>query len=232
MILTNLSNSNDSIGNWIFLSVLAFSLFLIIIFYTINKKFNKRVTDTSEYLKKINEINEQINFKTISSSSETKTFYLNSKRAFDNFDLYKRKTEFIKNNLCYYEQLIDDINFNVATLNEYNKQIKSIPLTNDETIAKENKMSLKSYNKREIKLGDKITKHPCTSYSLRIQWEYRSPAGRNYYYRYWDFSFDEVKSIVLQFRASINSHFYDEQKLTNQQSSKKIYTNDDIEDID
>ncbi len=239
IILTNTSNQESSIGLYVFLGILAVGLFLIIFFSARNSSLNKKVNVTSSYIKKIREINESTSFKTISRSSETKTFYLNSKRAYDNFDLYKRKAEFIRDNLSYYEQLVSNINYNIETLNNYNKQIKDIPLTNDEAFAKSNKMSLKSYQKRETKLGAKLLKHPCTSYSLRIKWEYTSPAGRNHYYNYRDFGFSDIKSAVSQFRVTSSFTSRSQESRSNsytqpryQQPSPKVYTNDDIEDID
>ena len=239
IILTKTTNQESPIGIYIFLGILAIGLFLIIFFSVRNSSLNKKVSATSSYIKKIREINDSTSFKTISSNYETKTFYLNSKKAFDNFDLHKRIAEFIRDNLNHFEQLVADISFNIETLNSYNKQIKEIPLTSDEAFAKANKMSLKSYREREIKLGYKLAKHPRTSYSLRIKWEYTSPAGRNHYYDYRDFSFSDIKYIVSQFKTTSSFVSHSKENQSNsytqpryKQSSQKIYTNDDIEDID
>ena len=239
MILSASNGSDSGISLYIFLGVSVVVIFLIIFFSILNKKKNDKVLLSSIYIKEIKEINKKYTFQTLSTTSDTKTFYLNSKRAFDNFDFYKRRSEFIKENLSYYQQIILGIDYNVSTFPEYKKELSQIKTTTDESLAKANKMSLKSFRKREIKLGSKLVKHPQTSYSLRIKWEYTSPAGRNHYSYYRDCSFSDVKSIVQQFtivpRSKTNysepqsRHTYTPPR---PQPTERVYTNDDIEDVE
>ena len=81
MILSSTNSSNSGIGLYIFLGVSAVAVFLIIFFSVLNKKKNDRVLLASAYIKDIKEINKKYNFQTLSRTSDTKTFYLNSKRA-------------------------------------------------------------------------------------------------------------------------------------------------------
>lgn len=112
-----------------------------------------------------------------------------------------------------------------------------IKITSDEFLAKENKMTLKSFRKREIKLGSKLIKHPQTTYSLKIKWEYTSPAGRNHYSNFRNCSFSDIKSVVQQLGVVKPKAYYSKPQTRNMHTSsntkptERVYTNDDIEDI-
>ena len=238
MILSSTNSPNGGIGIYIFLGVAAVVIFLIIFFSVLNKKKNNRVLSASPYIKEIKEINKKFTFQTLTRTSDSKTFYLNSKRAYDNFDFYKRRGEFIKDNLSYYQQVIQKINSNVSLFSEYKKELSLVKTTSDESLAKENKMSLKSFKKREINLGNKLIKHPQMTYALRIKWEYTSPAGRNHYSNYRDCSFSDIKSVVQQLTVTKPKTYYSEPQPRNTyvpprtQSTERVYTNDDIEDVE
>jgi hypothetical protein len=232
------SSNDDGTGIYIILGIIAVIVFLAVLFSVLNEKKNNQVLIASPYIKKIKEINQKYIFQTISRASESTSYRVNSKRAYDYFDATKKKNEFIRDNLSYYQQLIEKIKFNVSALDEYKKEISAIPLTKDEGIAKERKISLKSFNNREVKLGAKLLKHPPTAYYLRIHWEYTSPAGRNHYSNYLDCSFNEIKNIVQNYTITQpRSYDSEPQPRTtyNQpkpQQPQKKYTSDDIENIE
>ena len=237
MILSSNNGSNNEIGVYVFLAIVAVVFFFIIFLVIFNSIKNNRVLSASPYIKEINEINKRFSFQTLSKTSETKTFYLSSKRAFDNFDFYKKRSEFIKEKTFYYKQIIQIIDYNVSTFAEYKKELSRLKITNDESLAKANKMSLKSFRKREVKLGSKLVKYPQMSYSLRIKWEYTSPAGRNHYSRHRDSTFKEIKEVYQQFTITVkvkthNSNTNSSNAYTHpkSQSFNRVYTNDDIED--
>lgn len=237
MILSSTNNFNNNVALFVFLGVAVIAIFLIIFFSILNKKKNDRVLLASSYIKKIKEINKEYVFQTLTSVSDTKTFHLNSKRAFDNFDFYRRRNEFIKDNIIYYQQVVQKINTNVSLFSDYKTELSMVRTTSDESLAKENKMSLKSFKKREIKLGRKMIKCPQTTYSLRIKWEYTSPAGRNHYSYYRDCSFNDIQSIVQQLTVAKKT-YYSEPRTRNTYTpprtkpTERVYTNDDIEDIE
>lgn len=239
MILSSTNDFNSRIGVYIFLGVSLIAIFFIVFFYALNKKKDNRVLLASTYIKEIREVNKKYNFQKLSRISDTKIFYLNSKRAYDNFDFYKMRGEFVKEYLSYYQQVIQIINYNVSAFAEYKKELSQIKITTNESLAKANKMSLKSFRKREIKFGSKLIKHPQMSYSLRIRWEYTSPAGRNHYANYRDSSFSDIKNIVQQFTVTAKpKSYYSNPQSRNtytppkHQPAERVYTNDDIEDIE
>lgn len=234
------SNPSSEEGLFIFFIILVALIFLVIFFSLLNEKKNNKVLKNSHYIAQIKQINSNYVFESISKASESRTFYLNSKRQFDYFDFYKKRDEIIKDNLGYYELLITKIDLNIQKLSEYNKVLEELPVTSDETIARENKMSLKSFVKRELKLGAKLIKHPVTSYNLRLHWEYTSPAGRNHYSDHKDFSLSDIRTIVKMY--SVTRNYYETipsssgsqftKPRPQQQYNEKTYSNDDIEDVE
>ena len=220
--------------------VTAVAVFLIVFFSIFNSVRNKRVLSSSPYIKSIREINKKYGFQVLANTYETKTFHLNSKRAFDNFDYYKRRSEFFIDNLYHFQGIVEKIDFNISSYKQYREELVSIPLTNDAELAKMNKMSLKAFNSREKKLANKMIKIPQMNYSLRIQWEYTSPAGRNHYSFYRDNTYEDIKSIVRcpPTRAK-NDYIRPKPQptfpaVTNRkpQAPRRVYTNDDIDDIE
>ena len=235
MINYSSSNDADMTGFLLFLLISGIVIFLIIFFAVRNKKKNERVLANSLYLKNIRELNNKYKFETLSRTSDSKTYYLNSKRSFDTFDYRRKRVEFVRSNLSYYQDLVRKIYFNETAYAEYKREISQVKLTKDESIAKENKMSLASFNNRETKLGNKMIKHPQMSYSLRIRWEYTSPAGRNHYYNYADCSISEIKGMVAINPPVNNAMPYKHENpymQQRQQPTERVYTNDDIEDVE
>ena len=228
-------NEVDMTGFLLFFLISGIVIFLIIFFAIRNKKKNERVLSNSLYLKNIRELNNKYKFETLSRTSDCKTYYLNSKRSFDTFDYRRKRVEFVRSNMSYYQDLVRKIYFNESAYAEYKREISQVKLTKDESIAKENKLSLASFNKRETKLGNKMIKYPQMSYSLRIRWEYTSPAGRNHYYNYADCSISDIKGMVA-INPTVNNAmpYKPENPYINkrQQHSERIYTNDDIEDVE
>ena len=155
--LTNPIDLGAYIDLDLLLGLFSIGLLIIIILKIRNHLLNKRVTATSPYLKKIKEINKATDFKPISRTHESKTYHLNSKRSYDNFNSHRGLDEFIRDDLRYYQRLVSDLEHNIETLKEYNKQIKAIPLTSDESITKSNRFFLK-YNKKRKKKKKKKKK--------------------------------------------------------------------------
>ena len=192
---------------------------------------------SSPYIKSIKELNKKYTFETIQKSNDSKSFILNSKRQFDTFDFNKKGKEYIKDNLGYFNKIIEKIKINKKRYSEYTEELARIRITTNKKLAKSYRMPLKSYNKREIKFGRQFFRHPQVTYSFRISWSYTSPGGRNSYRNYKSYSFDEIVSIVNQLslssnKANANSVQYsknNEQKANIQQSN---YSSDGIEEVE
>ncbi|MCF0112462.1 MAG: hypothetical protein HUJ60_00615 [Bacilli bacterium] len=214
-------------------------LFLVLFFAIRDRILTKRVEKTSPYLKNIREANAAFAFHVLPRPSETKTYHLKSKRAFDSFDPEKKKTEFVKENIAYYEQVVFSITHNQETLVEYKKALEAVKLCEDASFAKANKMSLRAYRKRETKLGNKLIKVPCTSHTLVIAWEYTSPAGRSHYELKRSYPYRAIAAVVSSLNKTRPVKETESPKRAKKPEPPKsmapeqrIYTNDDIEDIE
>ena len=230
-------SSSDFIGTIIFLLLIGVGIFLIVFFSIRNAKRNNRVLATSQYLKQIKEIGKKYEFKRIGVTHETKTFYLSSKRTYDNFDFRKRRIEFVQSNYSHFQNIVSNIKFNMDAFSQYKNELSNLTLTSSEGVAKMNKMSLKSYRKRELKLARKFLKVPQVDYRLRIKWEYTSPAGRNHYSNYRDSSIYEIMEICSAKPTTTKSNFEPvyvvdlNQRGSNSNMQERKYTNDDIDDV-
>ncbi len=228
-----MSDSTDLSGLIIFLIVSGIAIFLIVFFSVLNKKKNNRVLSTSLYVKNIIEMNKKYTFLKLRSTSDTRYFRLSSKRSFDTFDFQRRRNEFVRSNMSYYQDLVRQVNFNETTYAEYKKEISQVKLLNDESIAKNNKMSLKAFNKREIKLGSKLIKHPQLNYRLRIVWEYTSPAGRNHYSNYRDSTIYDIRGMVsVNETSSSNKTQQNRYNPSKREPSERVYTIEDLEAVE
>lgn len=226
----------------IILIIISVSMALVIVacvlLFKLKKKRDLIVIKTSPYIANIKEINSRYNFEKIYNSVESRTYHLKTKRQFDNFDYYKKVVEYVKSNLDYYQVLYYKIDFNLLLLPKYKEELAKIHTTGDESLAKANNMSLRTYVKREIKFGRKLIFNPTTTYRLRIYFEYTSPAGRNHYSHYSDANTQDIREIVEKLsstKKSRNRVTECQQKQRDYEiltAHEKIYTNDDIESVE
>lgn len=237
-LMATASNTNNLVTIVAF-TIIAAVVFLVVFFAVLNSVKNKRVMESSSYIKKVIETNRNYTFRDISKTYEVTTFHLNSKRAFENFNYIKKIGEFINENYSHFLRIVENIEYNTELLKKYKEELSNIPLTTDSELAKANKMSLKSYNAREKKLANKIIKKPIAAYSFRAYWEYTSPAGRNHYEYHCDFSYSEIKNIV-GYRPNVAKNDYvkpvvqktSPSTYSKPQTPQKVYTNDDIDDVE
>ena len=239
LFISRASNITDLVIFIIVFVCIAIIVFLIIFFAVLNSIKNKRVLSSSTYIKQIETINKQYKFFVIKNTFETKTFHLNTKRAFDNFDYYKKRSEYFRDNLSYFQQVVEMIDSNNLLYRKYKDDLNSASLTTDPELASANKMSLKSFNAREKKLGERMFKRPQTTYSFRIYWEYTSPAGRNHYSLYHDCSLLDIKNTIQAYMPHAKNDYVRPKPQRSQdnqyykpQSPQKTYSNDDIDDVE
>ena len=190
-----LAESFDYTGIIVAIVVVLF-IVLVIVVSVIDRKQNALVNANSPYLKEIRLINSKYNFVNIRTTTESKTFYLNSKKQFDNFNYQKRGTFFVRENQGHFAQIVESIKMNRKLLTSYNAEIKAAKNTSDERIADACRMKLQKFVKKENALVTKLIIHPTVNYSLVIKWEYTSPAGRNHYSDKVTFNFDELEEII------------------------------------
>ncbi len=202
MKMIALSEAGSLIGLYVALGVIGAVLVMAIVLAIVNRVRNSRVLASSPYIAAIHETNKRYRFEPLFGSDEVIVFHLNSKRSFDNFNYSKRRDEVFKNRLSHFQDVIRKVDYNVSTLEAYRREIGQIPLTQDATLAKKMKMSLKSFRSREEKLGKKLLRKATTDYKVTLKWEYTSPAGKNHYSAYVTISYSDIKREVARFSRS------------------------------
>ena len=193
-----LADSSNLIGLYVCLGIFVAVLALIIAIAIINSLRNKRVLASSPYIASILELNKKYKFETILDPNEVASIPLNSKKSFDNFNVEKRFDSLISDRLPHFQSRLKEVEHNIEAYSLYKKELASIPLTSDEALAKKCHMPLKSFQERELRLGERFLMHPTTDYSLEMKWHYTSPAGRNYYSNSRSYSYRDVKSAVTR----------------------------------
>ncbi len=207
-----LADSNGLVGFYVFLGIFVTVLILISVFAGVNSSKNKKVLESSPYIASILELNKRYSFKTIATPKETVSISLKSKKSFDSFNPEMRFGSLISERLAYFQSLIEDVDSNVADLAMYKMEFGTIPLTSDEALAKSSRMSLKSFQERELKLGERLLQKPAIDYSLKIKWHYTSPAGKNHYSNYRVYPYKKVKEAVVRLTPASKTSMKEKKK--------------------
>lgn len=194
MFLSNESSKNAAII--IVFSSLVFLVIFITVIAMIESSKNRKVRENSPYYLKIKSISENTHFRVVNMLYASDSNSVNSKRKFDTFNYSRRCTNYILNNKSTFINIVSSVEYNKKTLADYKKNIKSVPHTNDEELAKKIKLSLKSIRRRETKLVKEVIKVPVVDYQIKIKASYTSPKGRNSYAKTMVFSFGFIKEVV------------------------------------
>ncbi len=150
----------------------------LVVFVSIrNNIYKKFVLANSVSIRKIKEINIRYTFKTYDQA-------VRFHHRFDNKG-YWRKTEpvaflsrEIRNDLSYWFDVRDKIEFNKTSGNKYFKEIKEayVPISKD--ICETNKKRFKKCCKFEKRLFDSLIKHPQTTIKINVVLRYVSAKGK------------------------------------------------------
>ena len=199
-----LEDASSLIGLWVFLGVLAVGAIVGAVFIVINGVKDGYVYSTSEYIQAIHRINQKYHFEDV-PMKEYVTIPLHSKRSFDNFNISKRFDWLVENNIGYFKELARKIEWNISAYGPYVKEIYGVSPCTDEALAKKGKMSLQTYNKKELAMGEELFIKPKMDYSLEMTWEYTSPAGKSHYSGSWTFSYQTVKCSLSKLASKSQS---------------------------
>ena len=161
-----------------------------------HKVADQTISRVSPYLNQIRAINDQYEFKQIKVTREQYAEHLRSKKQFDHFDDKKQSYAYILSKSAHFQRIVDDIEYNIALLSQYQKALDEVKPLDDASLAKQYKISLKYFNNKEMKLVRSIIKHPTTRYTFTYEWSYVSPAGRNSYLNRRSFSVEEIKAVL------------------------------------
>lgn len=157
---------SGGIATGIVFGSIALIIILIIILVKIDKAKTDRVRKTSPYFRKILELNNKTSFKTISGSFTRVSNTLSTKRQFDNFNYIKKCDEYIADYLEQFIYIVDGIEYNKKAYKEYSEAFRALKHTDSVELAKQNKMSLASFVKRETKLATAAYIKPVMDYTV------------------------------------------------------------------
>jgi len=168
-------------------------LIVVIICVISNNKKNKAIINNSPYYKKMLELNSEFSFKKLPEKYKKNLYSLKSKKQFVDFNYEKKCVEFIKEYSKEFLNIVNSIEFNIASQKEYLKMYNSLEKTIDIILADKFNMRLSEFNKREFKLASKLLVSPVTTYNVTIKASYVSPKGQNSYANEKTFDYDFIK---------------------------------------
>lgn len=177
---------------WIAIGVIIAIAVTVCLVVLINHIINENVKKNSKYYQAVVRLNKETAFLTIWSQVTNKTVYLNSKKAFDNFNVSKYAQEYVNSNKAAINELVEKVNKNRETQKTYNEKFAIIEHTTDPKVAKKAGIGLTSFVKRETKFANSIRKTGCADLSLTIKYQYTSPAGRNHYEAKRTYSYNDI----------------------------------------
>lgn len=240
---------SGGIATGIVFGSIALIIILIIILVKIDKAKTDRVRKTSPYFRKILELNNKTSFKTISGSFTRVSNTLSTKRQFDNFNYIKKCDEYIADYLEQFIHIVDGIEYNKKAYKEYSEAFRALKHTDSVELAKQNKMSLASFVKRETKLATAEYIKPVMDYTVTVLASYTSPKGRNSYSWSNSFDYNYIKQTVTLYRPKpvtlsknenesnktktiVNKNNTNYRSTRSPRISKPINSIDDLEEID
>ena len=164
------------------------------------KAFQRQfVKENSARLAKLREINSRYKFYNPKQRELVYEIFLNSKKAFDNFDYTSaiRSTFFDKR--LQIKSLMDKVTKDRNLLAKYKAEIKKLPVTDFESLPKVKHMSKDLFCTLEKEFVNKEYLSVETKVSVSIVWSYESPAGRNYYENHRTFNYDKIVEIYFNY---------------------------------
>jgi hypothetical protein len=182
--------SSGEIITIIIMAVLVAILVGLLIIDDKNKKF---VLKNSERIKNLIALNETIYF-SILQPSYSNHQVCNSKRQLENFSINDYLIALIDSNESFYRNIIEKIDKNITTYNEYIKQVQVIKSTATEDFCNQIKFKYNKFIRYENRVfKSKILRKPQMEVTIHCKATYTSPAGRNHYWKNESYTFNELK---------------------------------------
>lgn len=171
------------IGLIVGLTIVAVVAILIIVIWR-RKKYIKRceiaVLSSSEKYRALLQLNEQYHFSVFQNTFQIYR-QLNSKQKFDRFNFDKEMMLIIKPYAAEWERAKQSINYNRNLYRRYLDEVNRILSTANSSDAKEYKVSLKNYVKKEEEMFRQNVLSPITDVDYIFDINYTSPQGRKTY---------------------------------------------------
>ena len=183
----------------IIVAVLAIIIFICIYVSRVHSFQNAFVKNKSTRLAQIKAINDKYKF---NNPQKRDLFYknvLNSKRAFDTFDLEKALKKLFFEKRPYIKSLIEKVAKDRFLLKKYEEEIKRVDPTDYSLIPQSKHINEKVFFKIERKLVLNEILRIKTDARVTLQWTYDSPAGRNHYENHRTFSYEQIVALYDKF---------------------------------
>lgn len=158
----------------------------------LNEKYKRIVFNSSEKLKALLAINARYCFNVDLQNEYKYTRRLNSKRKFDQFKFNIFFDEIIENKKNFICQLIEQVHQNQNLFKQYILEVEQLPSFITREQAKSLHIPYHICLKKETKLMDQFIDKPVIDPVFRCCIKYTSPQGRNAYFDYREYSFQNL----------------------------------------
>lgn len=192
--------------------------FLSLVIKNIVKRQNNKITQISEKIQKLIEVNNNFNFKEISTMQRYIRQREYARKILDRVTAPSVIKYHIENNIDQIRTDIENAIYNINLLNEYNKQIEKLA---SEDSNNKSKYSFKKFKKIENRVFNNLI-HKREEFLINVYLEvyYKSNGGKVYDSRHYRLYFDQLTDIYNEWQ---NGNKYEETK----KQERKIM-NDDI----
>lgn len=209
MILTNNSNMQSSVLKMLIVFVVIISLFILLfIIYCIYSFFVNKVKDHSDLYKKLINLNNEYSLIFYNKIDKIKNYYKNcdSKQKYDRLihNFNKVFQDYMEDKLHYYSDLLKKIAENRINHQHYLSKYSKLYFISQKETVKGSGVPYKFYLSIEKKLYLKNKLKPVLDFSISIYITYTSPAGRNYYEDYHNYSLNDIQCWIPKIRDAIN----------------------------
>ena len=165
------------------LLILSIPIILLIIKHIIYNKKKKIVLKHSNLIKTIKYINSNYEFKTIENTLHKVLYKAKSKKQLDDITSNTILLEYIDNNTDNIRTDIENVIYDIALLDEYNDEVKSLCDNMKHTEYKDINISKEDFNKIEDKIIKKILLDYTFELNCLIKIYYVTPKKKNKYIR-------------------------------------------------
>ena len=182
-------------------------LILTEIYYELKKIYSQmnesRISENKPYVKchsklyeNITNLNSRYSFDRKICKQHYYSEELNSKRQFDNFDYNKWLMQQIDKNSQFYSSLENVYNVNLANYEKYSEEYALLKNFTEEIEVEDLDLDFETFNIIEKRLYSEEKQKVVMPPSVKVDYSYISPSGRNYYNSSYVFKYDELLKLI------------------------------------
>lgn len=180
-------------------------------------QYKQLVKQHSLMYKNIAELNSMYSFNQNVCKKHTYNEYLNSKKQFDNFDTEKWIFSKIEQNASFFESMQSIYENEIKKYKEYSKQYDSLEEYREEIDIENLEIEYEVFNYIEKRLYEESKYSDIEKPSIKVNYSYTSPTGRNHYSSSYYYSYSDLL-YYIEYKKE------EDQKSFNEQRKKAIET--------